>query len=91
MVQPDLCQFTQQLIGKSSNLFLHDCPIPMYAFCAVAHIAKGASSEKRIGRKCALRELQLKTWLINECNLVPPLAVHVLANNTHCVLNKFNQ
>ena len=26
-------------IGKSSKLFMHDCPIPMCASCAVEHIA----------------------------------------------------
>ena len=29
-------------IGKSSKLFMHNCPISMCASCAIAHIVRGA-------------------------------------------------
>ena len=48
-------------IGKSSKLFMQDCPIPMCAFCTVAWFAWGARFGKCIGRQCAPHALQLKT------------------------------
>ena len=81
-------------IGKSSNLFMHDCPIPMCASCADTNIAWGASFGKRIGRKCAPRALQLKTRYITktmEYNLAPPQPCICCRIFTQCVLNKLNQ